>query len=205
MKIPALVPIVEGHSEAHGAIRNLLERVIYDFRKATGIRIATPYRVKRDKVVNRPGKLAAAIINAARDREERGFHVASLLVVLDAEDDCPVEIAAKLKEEASRATRFPVAVVLANKMIENWVVGSKESLTGICGIRKGATAPADPEGVRPLERLCNNMVGSRRYQKTADLSALLAKLDIGLCAERCRSFRKFVKEVEYLIERMAQA
>ncbi len=199
---PAILPIVEGKSEVNGGIRCLLERIIYEGMTATDVQIATPFRVKRYHVV-KAGKLEAAIKTSLRSRAEKGFDVAAIIVLLDGDDDCPVHLAADLNERAAGTTPISTAVVLAEKAIECWILGAKESVRGMCRIRDDATAPENPEAIRyPKYHLSQNMVGNLRYNETDELPKLLARMDLEQCQQRCRSFRKFVKEVKMLIERM---
>ncbi|GEM_PF-851083 len=205
--IRALATIVEGKSEQK-AIRGLLERIIYDKLGATGISIARPFRVNRYRVI-KEGNLERAMNSAVRDAEKRGSHVAALLVLLDVDDDCRVEMSQTLIARAKKATNLPVSVVLANKVIECWPLGAKKSLRGICGIREGADAPEEPESIRhPGGRsgqLSKNMIHGRRYNKSNHLPTLLKNMDIDLCRERCLSFDKFYREVDKLVSTMTQA
>jgi hypothetical protein len=198
--IPALVPIVEGKSEVEG-LRGLLNRIVYEVLNETGVQIATPFLVKRYLVV-KDGRLESAIDAAIRDRQEKGVEVGAILVLLDADEDCPVEVAKRLNERARSATKFPISVVLADRAIESWFLGAKESLRGVCGIARDAIAPENAECLpNPKRRLSNNISGGR-YRERRDLPTLAERIDIRLCGDRCRSFRKFVKEVRALIAKM---
>lgn len=202
MSLPAIVPIVEGKSEQGGGIQILLSRILYERRQVSGIEIAQPFRVKRDKVL-KEGEIEKAIKYATRDRKEKGSDVKGFLILLDADNDCPVELSASLRERARTATGLPVSVVIAEKAIECWLLGAKESLRGVRGIKTDAVAPVDPESIRGAKgHLSNNMDNNRRYSETRDLPALLGCMDIDLCLERCRSFEKFVCEVERLVQRI---
>lgn len=80
---------------------------------------------------------------------------------------------------------------------------AKESLRGERGIAAGATAPPDSESVRGAkERLSRNME-RRRYIAVDDQPALTQKMDIQMAQVRCRSFDKFVREVEHLSRAIA--
>ena len=91
-----VVPIVEGHSEVQ-SVPVLLRRLLAEQGRHQ-VRVAKPVRVGRYKVV-RPGELERAIELARRTRE----NCDAILAVLDADDDCPAELAPTLLERAMTA------------------------------------------------------------------------------------------------------
>jgi len=189
----AILPIVEGQSESESV--PILLRRIRDQMQAFDIQIARPWRVKRNKVV-KEGELERAINHGISDRG----NIAAVLVLLDAEDDCPASLGPQLLERCRQTTNLPVAVVLANLEMEGWFLGGKESLRGIRGIRIDAVAPLNPETIRGAkERLTQNMEHGRRYLEVDDQPALVAKVDFDLTKDRCPSFDKFLREVQNLI------
>ena len=192
----AIVPIVEGHSEVIALpllLRRLLRRDgVYD------LEVARPFRVKRNRVV-RPGEIENAVTQACRSRA----HAAAVLVLLDADDDCPAELGARLAERCREATPLPSLVVVANRELEGWFLGAKESLRGVRGIRGDAMAPEDPEGIRGAkERLSKNMEGGRRYLQVDDQPALVERLDLELARDRCPSFARFVHRFGDLVSQL---
>ena len=91
-----------------------------------------------------------------------------------------------------------MALVLANRELEAWFLGAKESLRGIRGIRRDAVTPANPEAIRGAkERLSVNMQG-RRYIATDDQPALAHAFDLGAAEAKCPSFAKLVRDVTRL-------
>src|SRR4030042_2063891 len=108
-----ILPIVEGQSEVESV--PILLRRIRDLMHAFNIQIARPYRVKRNKVVKQ-GELERAIEQGIRDRG----NVSAILLLLDADDDCPAALAPQLSERCRQTTHLPVAVVFANIEIEGW-------------------------------------------------------------------------------------
>jgi len=194
--ISVILPIVEGQSEVE-SVPILLRRICGQMQ-AFNIQIARPYRVKRNKVVKQ-GELERAIEQGIRDRG----NVSAILLLLDADDDCPAARAPELLERCRQTTHLPVAVVFANIEIEGWFLGGKESLRGVCGIRSDAIAPTNPEGIRGAkERLSQNMEHGRRYLETDDQPTLAAKVDFKLTKSRCPSFDKFLREVQNLMNRI---
>jgi hypothetical protein len=89
----ALVPIVEGHAEVH-SIPVLMRRL--------GIDVAKPFRVKRNQII-RPGELERAVLLAVADRAR----ASAVLVLLDADDDCPAELAPTLLKRCRQGDGTP--------------------------------------------------------------------------------------------------
>jgi hypothetical protein len=143
--------------------------------------------------------LERAIKQGIRDR----IDIAGILLLLDADDDCPAALAQRLMERCRQTTSLPMAVVLANMELEGWFLGGKESLRGVCGIRPDAVAPINPENIRGAkERLSQNMEHGRRYLEVDDQPTLAAKINFDLTKDRCPSFKKFLREVQNLINKI---
>ena len=188
----AVAPIVEGHAEVESV--PLVLRRIFAELGVSDIRIARPFRVKRNRVV-KPGELERAISQTIRDRVEVG----GIIVLIDSDDDCPAELGPHLLERAKKVTHLPVAVVLATKEFECWFLGSKESLRGINGIREDATVPPNPENIRGAkEHLTRNMVRGRRYLAVDDQATFAEKFDLNAARRCCSSFDKCFREAERL-------
>lgn len=187
-----IVPLVEGQSEVE-AVPLLLRRIGYHLAH-WDVGVAKPFRVKRNKIV-KEGELERAMELALRDREG----ATALLVILDADDDCPVELAVELKRRAVACTDLPVAVVVANREFEGWFLGSLESLRGIRGVGEEAVCDPEAEEVRAAKaRLADAMVG-KGYVEVDDQPALVEGMDLELAAQNCRSFRKLMADVEWLM------
>jgi hypothetical protein len=189
----AILPIVEGHSEAEAApvlLRRLLLRL-----ERPEIQIARPFRVPRLKMV-RPGEIERAVIQGIRDRQDIG----AVLVILDADDDDPLHLEASLLERCRKASHLPSAVVAPCREFEAWFLGSKDSLRGVCGIRQTANAPDGPETIRDAKgRLTSNMDEGRRYLEIDDQPVLAARMDLDLVLRRCLSFQRLTSELERIL------
>jgi len=191
----AIAPIVEGHAEVQ-SVRVLLRRIFAKIERSD-VQVVRPFRVKRTRIV-RPGELERAVKQAIRDRE----NVRGVLVLLDADDDCPAKLEPCLLKRCKNATPLPVRVVLANREFEGWFLGAKESLRGVRGIREDAAAPVDPEAIRGAkERISGNMVGSR-YLEVDDQPALAARMNLEMAKQRCPSFERLLRNVEFLVSRL---
>ncbi len=197
MNSPVLVPIVEGHSEVQ-SVPVLLRRLLAE-REQYEVKVVRPVRVGRYKVV-RPGELERAC-ELARRRPEG---CDAILLLLDADDDCPKEIAPDLLRRATSASAgLPAAVVLAKTEFEAWFLGSLESLRGVRGIAETAVSPENPEDIRGAKAyLSRQMTGGRTYVEVDDQPALADRFDLQLARQRCPSFGKFVRDVEAILDAM---
>lgn len=187
-----LVPIVEGQSEVR-SIAGLLRRMLAE-RGSYDINVAQPFRVKRNRVV-RPDELERAVTQAIRSRPG----ASGVLVLLDADDDCPATLGQELCDRGAKTTDVPVRVVFAKVETEAWILAAVESVRGCRGIRHDANSPPDPEAVRDAKgALSALMEGSRGYVATDDQPALLSELDLRLAAQRSPSFAKLERDVASL-------
>ncbi len=192
-----ILPIVEGESEVGGLpvlLRRLLQRL-----ERPEVLVDKPFRVKRLKVV-KAGELEHSLTLGLRTREA----ITMVLVVLDSDDDEPSGLEQTLLARCREVMSLPIGVVLAQRELEAWFLGSKDSLRGICGIRANANAPMSPETIRGAkERLTSNMIGNRRYVEVDDLPVMAAKMNLDLALQRCSSFRRLLSELERLLAEIA--
>jgi len=190
---PVIVPIVEGQSEVE-SVPVLLRRLIHG-QAASTIGIRRPIRVKRQRVV-KPGELERTVELAAMQPDCR-----AILVLLDADDDCPAILGPDLLHRTRVAhADVPCWVVLAKAELESWFVGSIESLRGYRGISPEATSPAAPEEIRGAkEWLTRQMPTGRAYLEVDDQPALASRFDVEQARHKCDSFDKFVRDVEAIV------
>jgi hypothetical protein len=189
----AILPIVEGHSEAE-AVPVLLRRLLVRL-ECPEVQIARPFRVSRLKMV-RPGEIERAVLQGVRDRGK----VTSVLVILDSDDDDPAQLEKLLTGRCQQTISLPVAVVAARRELESWFLGSKDSLRNVRGIRADAKAPDDPESIRGAkERLTRNMKAGRRYLEVDDQPVFAARMDLDLALGRCLSFQRLATELERIL------
>lgn len=187
-----IVPIVEGQSEVR-SIGVLIRRVLHDM-EVYDVEVARPLRVKRHRVV-RDGELENSITQAERSRPG----ASGIIVLLDADDDCPATLGLRLRARGEASTGLAVRVVLPKVESEAWILAGIDSVRGVRGIRTDARPPVDPEGVRDAKgALSRLMEGSRGYVATDDQPAFFKALDLSLVASRAPSFVKFQRDVASL-------
>lgn len=185
-------PIVEGHGEVPAVpvlIRKLAELMGIPF-----VPVGAPFRSKRTQLAQKDG--LQRVIGRARD--EPGC--AAILVLFDADDDCPKEEAPKLLKWAEEAAApLPCAVVMANREYEAWLLGSLEVLLRKRGMRPAQPYEGDPETKRDAKGELESRFGRDFYYiEKEDQPAFTALADWALVHQRCRSFRKMSKETRKL-------
>lgn len=191
--------IVEGHGEVEAA-PILVRRIAAHLDPTIGVDVPPPLRVPRFKLV-KAGECERAIEFCARRTGAQG----GVLLLVDAEDDCPAQLGPHLLQRA-RATRsdVPIAVVLAKREFEAWFLAAAESLRGKRGLANDLSSPSDPEAIRGVkEWLSDRMSGGMRYRETLDQPALAAIFDLDV-AQKADSFSKCFREVSALITAVRQ-
>jgi Domain of unknown function (DUF4276) len=200
-----IAPIVEGHSEAKCA-ELLLQRIWTELLGGPGrMQVLSPSRGKRDSLVHpRQADLAAKIEEAheslsrrlRRDSSGRGL----LLLLLDAEEDCPATLAPRLFARAMAArSDADIACVLAKRELENWFKAAAASLAGVCGLPDDLAIPANPEvgsGDAWLTRQMQRQDRRRKYTKPADAVELARRMDLQQCRDHSPSFDKLCRDLE---------
>jgi hypothetical protein len=191
-----VAPIVEGHGD-ESSVRSLLVRTWTELLGGEFIDVLRPIRGKRHQLV-RTRDLERAIGLAALNLAEKPTEDRSLiLVLLDADEDLPCQLAPQLQAHA-RSVRadLDVACVLANVEYETWFVGAAASLTRFLAITP-EQAPVNPEAGRHgkgwIER---HFIGPTRYSETLDQPKLTAAMDLAMCRNACPSFDKLCRELE---------
>ena len=193
-RVVQIASIVEGHGEV-SALPKLLYRLAADFPTVDLRTPKPPWRRPR-------GSLIAA--NGIEREVESNSWVGSeggILVVLDADDDCPAELAPMLLNRARSARPdLPVSVVLAKAEYEAWFLASAQSLAGRFGFQPDMKAPDDPEAIRDAKGwLSRHRTGGHPYKETVDQATLTSAFDITGARERSRSFDKLCRELEKLL------
>lgn len=161
-------PIVEGHGEVPAVpvlLRRLIERgQVYQFT------VASPIRRKRTELV------AEASLRKSVELARLTPGCSAILILFDADDDCPSEIAPQLEAWAKDAAGgIPCAIVMANREYEAWFIASIESLRGKQRIREDADSHPNPETPRNAKgQLEKRMLAGSSYQETADQAPLTA-------------------------------
>ena len=190
-----IVPIVEGHGEVQ-AVPVLIRRIAADAAPGVFVHVVKPLRVPRQRILKQ-GQLEEALRIAAIESGSDG----RILMLLDANGDCPRELAPNLLARA-RATRSDrrIQVVLANSEYEAWFLAAAGSIAGFRGIDDDALAPDDPESIRDAKGwLTQRMAPGRSYRDVRDQAAFTARMDLQQARLRAPSFDKMWRAVENLL------
>jgi len=189
-------PVVEGHGEMEG-VRVLLAHVL-DHLRAPQVRIGPPTRRPKSKLVTGEGIEQAIAIAKCRPK------CGAVLIIFDADDDCPKTLAPQLRRWAVEAAgSTAVGLILAKSEYESWFLASIESIRGKRGVSQTAPVEPDPESIRDAKGwLSRQMPALHPYKETTDQPALSAEINIESALSRSRSFKKLVKEVEQVARRL---
>lgn len=188
-----IATIVEGHGDV-AALPILLRRIAAHL--GTAVDIPRPIRVKRQQIL-KAGELERAVELAAL----RAKASKRILILLDADQDCPKNLAPKLLHRATVVRPDnAIRVVLPKTEYEAWFLAAADSIAGQRGIDSGATAPAQPESIRNAKGwLSKRMPPGRPYSETLDQPALTAAFDLK-AARAAPSFEKLWRDVVWLLE-----
>lgn len=185
-----VVPIVEGHGEV-AAVPELLRRVSTWCAPHKYIDVAPPIRTSRGKFLNDEVEFSKKLQLASLKAGSDGW----VLVLLDADDDCPVTLRDHLLMKASEHVNpSNVSVVIANREYEAWFLAAAASLEGCRGFKQDATLNAsNPDSPRNAKGLVS-MQMLKGYHEVTDQPALTAAMDLSQAWTGSRSFQRFVSE-----------
>lgn len=189
--------VVEGHGDGP-AVRILANRML-DSMERWNIRVRRVKNAKGKPQLIR--KFENFVRYALHDEDCR-----AVLVVVDADYDCPVEMAKRLSVRAvALGLQVPIAIVVPNREFESWFIAAlDESPDNPVRARLQLTldvlCPDDPDAIgSPKGWLKGNMKRPRSYAETADQPALAAAVSLALGSERSRSFRRLQHALEELL------
>ncbi|MFG2546589.1 DUF4276 family protein [Streptomyces sp. NPDC048594] len=191
-----IASVVEGEGEI-GALPVLLRRLMYE-AEIWDADIQPPFLVDRGRLV-RPGGVENAV--EAQARRVPADHPGGILVVIDADDDCPASLGPSLlaRAEATRPDRC-TAAVRANREYEAWFLASAPSFGGRAGLAEHLAVPADSETQRDCKDwLTHHHSDGVRYRPRVDQPALTQDMDLSLARANSTSFDKFCRDITYLV------
>ena len=208
-----IVPIVEGQTEA-GCIERLLQRIWEMLAVPFRLQVLPSSRGKRNALLDLAKPNLAHKVEEAHAKLARRLRVDSssrglLLLLLDAEDDCPAELAPKLLAAAKNArSDVDISCVLAKRMLENWILGGASKLAAVNGLPDILPARdqfEDRNGAVWLGEQLRSREPKRKYKKTVDAQQFVQAMNLTECRANCPSFDKLCRELETRIARQANA
>jgi Domain of unknown function (DUF4276) len=123
-----------------------------------------------------------------------------VLIVADADDDCPVELADRLRTLVGRQ-QSKLTVAVAVREFESWFLAAVRSLVGHSAVHPDADYPKDPDMRRDAKGALSKLM-TTTYRETLHQPAFAELMDLG-AAMRSRSFSHLVSSVGYLLSRQA--
>lgn len=187
MSVADIAVIVEGKGEVE-SVPILLRRIAAEIAPDISLNVPRPIRVPRDRIV-RPGELEQSLGIAVRV----GGPGAAILVLLDADKDCPAELGPALLGRARQARSDKrIELVLAKFEYEAWFLAASESV-----VFGAPSAPSDPEAVRGAKEWIRQ---HQPYRPTVDQAPMTANFDMEEARRKAPSFDKMWRAVQALIE-----
>ena len=190
-----IASIVEGKGEV-AAVPILLRRIAAEVSPNAPVNVLRPIRVQRNRIL-KEGQLERAVELAAR---RIGEAQGGILILLDADDGCPKELADEMlrRAHAARGDQH-IRAVLAKREYEAWFLAAARSIAGQREIDESTEPPPEPESIRGAkEWLSRCMPPDRAYSATRDQPALTALFDM-TTARSAPSFDKLWRDVTYLL------
>lgn len=182
--------IVEGDGEV-AALPILLRRLAEWRTPGHYPDIQAPIRVRRDRFLNRDEEFRRHLLLAAAKCGNDGW----ILVLLDADDDCPATLGADILLRAQACVPHrPVSVVLANREYEAWFIAAAPSLDGCRSFVFNPHDVIDPEALRDAKGWIKERMANGTYGGTTDQPAFTMRMDLHQAFDRSRSFRKLCGE-----------
>ena len=193
--------IVEGDGEDE-ALPVLVRRIIAEIGPVVFPRVSVPVSWPRSRLTKQEYLVRAVGLAA-----QRATPAGAILILVDADDDCPVQLGSRLLAWAQSARRdMPVAVIVANREYESWFLAAAESLRGHRGLAADLTAPTDCDSIRDAKGwLRDRTTTSERYIPTAHQTSFSDRINLDQARLRSRSFRKLDKEIRRLVAALQAA
>lgn len=185
-----IATIVEGHGEVR-AMPVLLRRLAEFMPPLNFANPLPPIRVRRDRFLNKEEEFRKQLLLAAAKCGDDGW----ILVVLDADDDCPAELGPEIYRRAQQyVAHRKLSVVIANREFEAWFIAAAESIDGFRGFQLKAGELLEPEKPRDAKGWLSNRMRSSIYREVLDQPAFASEINLQMASENSRSFRKLCKE-----------
>ena len=198
MRERSIIAVVEGHGEEN-AVPSLIRRILFERFGIYDIGIG------ESKVTKSKGRLIRKLEEFIGHAVKDGC--SAILVLVDADEDCPVELASSLARRAAALNApVPIAVVCAKSEYETWFICSLSDSEGDgirqnLGLQSSAVCPENAESIRDAKGwLTNHTRRNHRYSPRTDQDDLTHHIAIDLVREKSRSFRRLCDAVRELAD-----
>lgn len=184
-----VISIVEGDGEV-AAVPVLLRRIHQWLTPQIPVNVWKPIRVRRDQFLRRDDVFRKQLLLASAMCQVPGW----ILIILDADDDCPQVLAADIHARAKLVLpEREISVVLANREYEAWFIAAAQSLAGKRGFVLPDVLP-EAENIRGAKQWMSKQIQSGAYHPMIDQPAFSAQVDLSAAHENSRSFRKLCSD-----------
>ena len=200
--MPTIVPIVEGPGEVP-ALPDLMYRILSQMYQRPDVMVGWG----KGGVVNAKGRYKlennlAKFVQHALNKPD----CAAILILVDADDDCPVT---KAQELASRGQKIganvPIEVVYAHREYESWFLASWDTVKCSVGLADTRSPGSAVENVAdPKQWITNLLPKGQSYKPTKDQSNCSRAIDLDLAHKNSRSFQRLCHALEQLAGAMGQ-
>lgn len=185
--------LVEGYGEVDAG-PTLVRRIAKEILRAQPPLVARPFRTPKSRLA-RPEAIERAVDFLAIRSGAGG----RILVLVDADQDCPVALAQSLVQRAKAARQDRrIEVVVAKVEFEAWLIAGIHTLHGRFGVDAPAPVPGDCESIRDAKGWLHSRIDGG-YKPTIDQDRLTREIGLDGLAARSRSFAKLVRAVDALI------
>lgn len=205
-----VVAIVEGAGEV-AAVPRLLHRIAAQYAPGAPLVAPPPIRVPHTKLLpaRRPDSkpkfaktelernvaLATGKLRQAMAPADRGL----ILFLLDADEFCPAELAARFPTFDHLLPRIATRLVMPVLEYETWFVASARSLEDYLELGPDRSIPAAPETARCRKKWVEERMRGHPYSPTQDQPAMTSRMDLDACRAACPSFDKLCRDLVQLL------
>lgn len=194
MKRPCVIAsIVEGHGDAL-AVPILIRRIAAEIYDLYDVQIKPPHRVPRATMKGEQLRKAIQL------QGDRVADTGGVIVITDADDDCPVDLAGQV---ISCAQHVHVEVAIAVREFEAWFLSAVESLRPHRAVRDDGSYQGDPEAPRDAKGHLQHLM-TEPYRETRHQPAFASLMDLA-SARRARSFDRLVTCVGRLLHAVGRS
>jgi hypothetical protein len=128
-----------------------------------------------------------------------------ILVLVDADHDCPGRLGPELLELARKShAHVDVACVVAKVEYETWFVAAAESLQDYLELPADFRLSGRPEELGLSKGWIEQRFKGTRYSETQDQPAMTRVMDLNLCRTRSPSFDKLCRELERRVSALSR-
>lgn len=192
MSTIGIFPIVEGHGD-EGAVRALIQRFAHEVHAHFDFHVADPFRLQRTKFAKDVEVESAIRFGAIKLKPFARRHV---LLVMDADDDCPATQHARVMRLAREASpEVDVRFVMPVREYEAWFIGCLDRSKPHADIRDDLPSPVDRSTIRDAKGWfrANILVPGRPYSPSVDQAKFTYLID--LASPNDRALAKLRKEM----------